>query len=258
MKYIDRRLLFPVVAATAWAQQPSPAAAEAEAALRARAEQFFQLQVEKKYRQGEAFVADDTKDDYYNGNKFSFKNFSIQKIELLDDNTRAKVTLKAKVTLTMPAAGAVDFDAPLTTTWKVEGGEWMWYTEHGPLISTPFGAIRSEPASGAPPRVNMPGAAPDISTMQHLVKIDRNSVALSTATPEENVTVSNDLPGAVDLELSSDHGESFKAQIEKKHLNAGEKTFIHFVSTGESREDKVVQVLVSPFGTQLEIRVTRK
>ena len=60
MRYIDRRFLFPVAAATAWAQQPSPATAEAEAALRARAEQFFQLQVDKKYRPAEAMVAEDT------------------------------------------------------------------------------------------------------------------------------------------------------------------------------------------------------
>src|SRR5271154_6051875 len=109
MRYIDRRFLFPVAAVTAWAQQPSPAAAEAEAALRARAEQFFQLQVNKKYRPAEAMVADDTKDLYYDGSKFNIDNFSIQKIELLDDNTRAKVTIKTKVTRIAPGFGAMVF-----------------------------------------------------------------------------------------------------------------------------------------------------
>ena len=48
------------MAITAWAQQTNPAASKAEKALRARAQQFFQLEVDKKYRQAEAFVAVET------------------------------------------------------------------------------------------------------------------------------------------------------------------------------------------------------
>jgi len=44
---MDRRLLFPALAATAWAQQTSPAQAAADKALRARLNQFYQLMVEK-------------------------------------------------------------------------------------------------------------------------------------------------------------------------------------------------------------------
>src|ERR1700691_5106919 len=99
MRYIDRRFLFPVAAVTAWAQQPAPAAAEAEAALRARVEQFYQLQVDKKFRQAEALVAEESKDDYYNRSKPDIKGFSIQEIQLLDDNTRARVTLKGKLVI---------------------------------------------------------------------------------------------------------------------------------------------------------------
>ena len=81
---MDRKLLLPVVAVTAWAQQANPAAVEAEKAVRARAQEFFDLQVGKKYRQGEAMVAEDSKDDYYNGDKYSFKSFTIQRVELSD------------------------------------------------------------------------------------------------------------------------------------------------------------------------------
>ena len=93
---MDRRLIFPAVAITAWAQQPPPAPPEVEAALRARVEQFYQLEIDKKFRQAEAFVAEDTKDDYYNGSKPAIKASSIQKIEWSDNNTRARVTSKAK------------------------------------------------------------------------------------------------------------------------------------------------------------------
>jgi len=80
---------FPAVAITAWAQQTNPAAAKAEKALRARVEQFFQLQVDKKFRQVEPMVAADSKDLYYNASKPDLKAFEVQKVELLDHNTRA-------------------------------------------------------------------------------------------------------------------------------------------------------------------------
>jgi hypothetical protein len=259
MKYSDSKFLFPVMAVTAWAQQPSPATREAEAALRTRAEQFFQLQVDKKYRQAEALVADDTKDNYYNGNKFSIKGFTIQRIELLDDNTRAKVTINGKVTLQIPTGGAVDLDAPSTTLWKLEAGQWVWYIDETAVVQTPFGPIKVQPGDGKSPQLTMPGKAPDIATLQNSVKIDRTSVELTAEAPEQTVSVSNELAGGVDLELGSVRDtDGFRAEIEKKHLEAGEKTLIHFTATKGKAAERVMQVLVSPLGSQLDIRVTKK
>jgi hypothetical protein len=257
MRYIDRRFLFPVAAATAWAQQPSPAAAEAEAALRARAEQFFQFQADKKFRQGEALVADDSKDNYYNGNRFNIKSFTIQKIELLDDNTRAQVVIKSRLTVITPIAGPVDLDSVATTLWKLENGQWVWYIEHEPVVQTPFGSVKTQEGKGAAPPAAKPGRAPDISVLRSLVKIDRNAVILTAEAPQQTVTVSNGLPGGVDLEL---HGRAagFRAEMEKKHLEAGETTLIRFTATGGSTGGGVVQVLTSPIDTELDIRVTIK
>jgi hypothetical protein len=256
MIYIDRRFLFPVVAATAWAQQPSPAAAEAEAAVRMRADQFFQLQVDKKYRQGESMVADDTKDYYYNNGKFNIKSFSIERVELLDDNTRAKVTIKAKVTLVTPNAPPMDFDAPLTTLWKVEDGKWVWYFDAAVALETPFGKIKpgSNSATSSSP-LSMAGKVPDLASLRALVKIDRNSVELIPDGPPQTVAVSNDLPGGVDLELRSDRMTGMSAQLEKKHLEAGEKTVIYFRASTGSEGAGLVRLMVSPVALQLDIRV---
>jgi hypothetical protein len=254
MRYIDRRFLFPVAAVTAWAQQPSPAAAEAEAALRARAEQFFQLQVDKKYRPAEAMVADDTKDAYYNGNKFSINGFTIQKIELLDNNTRAKVTMKAKVTRPVPTVGIVEFASMAETLWKLENGQWVYYIDQSATVPTPFGGFKAQ-SNGAPPPLAMVGKAPDISTLRSLVKIDRNSVDLTSDEPLQTVIVSNDLPGGVDLELLSDHIPGLSLQLEKKHLDAGEKTAIRFRTAGKEKGEGAVHLTVSPIAVQLDIRV---
>ena len=67
------------------------------------------MEVDKKYRQAEALVAGDSKDEYYNSNKYNIKSFKIQKIELFNNNTRAKVTILAKVTLIIRAGAANGF-----------------------------------------------------------------------------------------------------------------------------------------------------
>jgi hypothetical protein len=255
MRYIDRRFLFPMAAATAWAQQPSPAAAEAEAALRARAEQFFQLQVDKKYRPAEAMVADDTKDLYYNGKKFNITSFSIEKIEMLDDNAHARLTIKAKVKRAVPGFGFVDFDAPATTLWKVEDGQWVYHIDQAPTLETPFGPLKEQKGNGGPPTLSKVGKAPDISTLRNMVKIDRDSIDLGQDNPSQTVTVSNDLPGGVDLELQAGKIPGLSAELEKRHLEAGEKTAIQFRATGDDKAAGVVHLMVSPIAAQLDIRV---
>jgi hypothetical protein len=256
MRYIDRRFLFPVAAVTAWAQQPAPAPAEAEAALRARAEQFFQLQVDKKYRPAEAMVADDTKDLYYDGNKFNIDSFSIEKIELLDDNTRAKVTIKAKVKRAVPIIGIVDFDAPTTTLWKLENGQWVYYIDQAAALETPFGRVEAQKGNGAPsPTTAMANKLANLSELRNLVKVDRNSVDLSLNGPAQTVTVSNELPGGVDLELQADKIAGLSAELEKKHIEGGEKTVIQFRATGKDAGGGMVHLMVSPIAAQVDIHV---
>jgi hypothetical protein len=255
---MDRRLLFPIAAVTAWAQQPSPAAAEAEAALRARATQFFQLQVDKKFRQAEAMVADDTKDQYYDGKKFNMESFDIQSVELLSDNTRAKITIKAKVKLIVPAvAQTVTVDAPSITAWKIENGQWMYYVEQADFIETPFGKISRRPTPGAPsPLASMPGRAPDLATLRNQVKIDRTSAELSSENPRQTLTISNQSPGPVDLALTGDHLEGLAVKIEKSHLNAGEASKVQIELKGGSPQPQTVRIVVSPFNSELEFRVS--
>lgn len=251
---MNRTLIFPAIAVTAWAQQPSPAAVEAEAAVRARAQEFFQLQVDKKYRQAEAFVAEDTKDDYYNGARYNIKSFSIEKVELRDGDAQATVTLKAKATLTAAQIGAVQFEIPIVSLWKIEEGKWVWYREPVTAVQTPFGTIHpTQP--GAPS--SQPAAAvrvPNLADLQNAVKIDRNSISLTEDAPLQTVTVTNGLPGAVDLELTSDRIPGLSAELEKKHLDAGEKTVIRFRATDAGKASGVVRLKVSPLAQELDIQ----
>jgi hypothetical protein len=257
MRYIDRRFLLPVAAATAWAQQQTPEAAEAEAALRTRAEEFFKLQVDKKYRQAESMVAEDTKDLYYDNGKFNIKNFTVQKIELQDDNTRARVTGKARVTMVVQGASPIDLDAPSVTTWKMENGAWMYYVDQSQAVMTPFG--RFKPGVKAPSEPGLiTSKLPDIATLQNAVKADRDAVTLTQDAPRQSVVITNSLPGGVDLALSGDHLEGISVKIARKHLEAGENTSVEFSETGGTPGSQSVTIVVSPLNTLLNIQVTRK
>jgi hypothetical protein len=254
MKYIDRRFLFPVAAATAWAQQPSPVAAEAEAALRARVEQYYKLQVDKKFRQAEAMVAEDSKDEYYNRAKQDIKGFSIQQVEFLDNNTRARVTTKGRVVLREPHIGAQEFEFPLLTSWKIENGEWVWYIDPEISDRTPFGIIK--PSTGTAKGATPPAPVRmDVATLMNQVTLDTTSVTLNASNPVQTITVTNHLPGPISLELNKPQLGEVSIQIEKADLKAEEKSAVWFRLTGEAKSSGVVRLVASPLNKVFEIQV---
>ena len=233
---------------------PPPPPRQQRQFLRARAEQFYQLQVDKKFRQAEAFVAEDTKDDYYNAGKPDIKTFEIEGIELLDNNSRARVKMQRKIVVQAPI-GVQEFDIPVITTWKLENGQWVWYIEHGPRV-TPFGVV-TVPAAGAGKDSAAPPAPGklDLAALLNQVTLDKTSVVLSTSDPAQTVTVSNSLPGSVTLKLETPHLEGIAVELEKTELKAGEKSAIRFRLTGEAKNSGIVRLVVSPLNKIFEISV---
>jgi hypothetical protein len=256
---MDRRLIFPAVAMTAWAQQPAPAAPEAEAGLRARVQQFFQLEVDRKFRQAEALVAEDSKDDFYDSAKPDIKSFSIEEIEWMDNNTRAKVILKRKVGVKTPL-GTQEFELRAITLWKMENGQWVWYIDHDTPRPSPFGLI-APPSSGAakgPAGAPPPPGKLDAAILMNQVTIDNTSVILTASNPAQSVTVSNNMPGLVTLGLGQSLPEGVAVELEKLELKPGEKSAIRFRLTGQVKDPAVVRVEVSPVGKIFSIFVHSK
>lgn len=256
MYYFDRRFLFPVVAATAWAQQPAPAVDEAEAALRARVEQFYQLQVDKKFRQAEALVAEESKDDYYNRPKPDIKGFSIQEIHLSDNNTRARVTLKGKLVIKIaPQLGPQAFEMLMTASWKMENGQWCWFLDPEVISQTPFGKIKIQPNNAPTDPADRPPVKIDVATLMNQVTLDSTSVILSASNPIQTITVSNNLPGEVNLELKNPQLEGVSIEVERSTLKAGEKSAIRFRRTSEAKSSGLVRIVASPLNKVFDIRV---
>ncbi len=254
---MDRRLLFPAIAATAWAQQPSQPVTEA---LRDRVQQYYQMMVDKKYRQAEAMVAEQSREDYYNGKKPDLRGFDIMNLDLQTPTT-AKVTIRAKVVVLMPGAGGQLFDMPTPTYWILENGAWCWYIPEEVKAATPFGQMKN--GANAAGGMDMKGAAPggidnpNVGSLVDQISIDKRSVTLTAKAPEQSVTITNGLPGPLDLTLDGRvlNIKGLKVEVKPTHLDAGAKAVVTIRRVGEAKLKDVVQVVAEPFHRIFDIQV---
>jgi hypothetical protein len=114
-----------------------------EDALRARLALFYQCQVDSTFRKGEQYVAEESKDRYYNGRHQKYFSYRIIKIKFSDDFSSAQVTVLAEVDLHFQGQ-VVRSPMPFTANWKLENGLWCWYVpvpKPGELQHTPFGDV---------------------------------------------------------------------------------------------------------------------
>jgi hypothetical protein len=250
---MDRRLLFPAIAVTALAQQVSPATSEAEKAVRARAEKFLQLEQDKNFRGAWALVADDTQDYFFNAGRPDIQSFTVDKIELSDNNTYARVTYKFKSMFRAAGMAGQVFELAGVSTWKIDNGEWYWYVDQA-AVDTPFGRVSTiKGASGNHPALP---AIPDLATLQNQISVDRTSVTLSEAEPVQSVKVSNGMAGLIGLEVSSGKIEGVSVEVEKNQIKVGETAAVRFHLTGKSKASGIVTITCSPLGKAFDIHVT--
>ncbi len=116
-----------------------------EEALRERLALFYQCQVDGTFRKGEQYVAEESKDRYYNGRHQKYFGYQIIKIKFSDDFSSAQVTVLANVDLHFQGV-VVRAPMPFTANWKLENGVWWWYVpilKPGEIQHTPFGDVRT-------------------------------------------------------------------------------------------------------------------
>jgi hypothetical protein len=258
---MNRRLFFyPAAASVVWAQQQAtPAEDEAKKALEARAQTYYQLMVEKKYRQAEALVAEESKEDYYAGNKPDIKGFEILRSDIREDGQKATVTIKAKVLMLMMGAAQI-FEMPTPTYWKLDNGEWSWYIPEEVKHVTPFGKMKSDAKPGETGHSDEKGRAPEFRAMVGQVTIDKTSVTLNSKELRQTVVIENGLPGPLDLRLDP-HVQAIKGltvKADKLHLEGGQKAEIEIRWNGKVSVADTVEIVAFPLNRVFDIRVTAK
>jgi hypothetical protein len=259
----------------AWGQLQTPAE-RAEVVLRGRVTEFLQYHVEGNFRKAFDFVADDTKDDYFNSSKVQLKGFTIDKIVFADDFTKATVT--AMISKTMMIVGQ---EFPVTTpsisTWKIENGKWVWYNDPKAAWGTPLDPLgASKPvaavAQSANPQNNDTGgdllpknfdekaiAAAALNILQQ-VSMDKKEVTLANNKPsEEKVIFHNGMSGSLQLELSAPEIPGFTAKAEQANVPGGGDVPLVFRydpgDAGGRRDPITVRLVVQPVNQSYTIQV---
>jgi hypothetical protein len=250
---MDKRLLFPALAMTAVAQTTSPANARAEKALRARAEEFYKLELNRQFRQAEALVAEESKDYFYNSGKPNFKDVKVGNIEVTDAGKKAIVHITVSVELMAPGVGAQVFTAPATSNWKLEKGQWFWYFDKENALNTPFGKMKFDESKPGGNMMEIMGKG-SAASLQALVTIDRPSVTLTASHTEDTVTLTNKLPGAVTVALTGDSLQGIRAELDKTNVASGDKAVLHIKRTDGAKSGKLVMT-VGPLNLDFEVQV---
>lgn len=263
--YMDRRLLIFPLAGVVWAQQTAPDAEEAKQALVARVKQYYQLLLEKKFRQAEGLVAEESKDDYYNRQKPEIKGFEVMTAELNPDKTTAKVMVKAMTLTLMPGVGAQVFDMRVPTYWKLENDKWCWYIPEELKNATPFGTMKigevEEAAATAGKKImEGEGRAPALGVLVNQVTIDKTSILFTRKDPDQTVVITNGLPGPLTLRVDP-HAEQIgglKVTMAKTSLESGEKGTITLHWDGTKTFRDVVEIATFPVNRAFDIAVEAK
>jgi len=245
-----------------WAQTPGDlfdkAPPDVEEALRARITGFYQAHVEKKFRQADQFVADDTKDFYYEANKPTYLSFEIGKIIYSDNFTKAKAIINCKMRVIIPGFPE-PIMAPVPSTWKLENRQWYWYVDQTRGRETPFGTMK--PVEGAPSGGgSFPSlaSAPDIETLWKSVRADKNAVQLSAKTASsDQVTISSKLPGSISLQLDAPKTPGLEVVLDRTELKTGEEAKITFRSEPQEKPvTRIAEVRVRVMPTNQVIPIT--
>jgi hypothetical protein len=199
----------------AFAQQAAPKTqAEVEQELRARVTAFYQIFVDGSPRKGEAFVAEDTKDFYYNAQKLHFASFRIDKVTFTDGLNYAIVKVVGRAERRM-ASQSVMMDVPQDTHWKIENGQWVWTYHAEDYCLTPMCGANPPLPSGtegpiAPPKNLSPEEMKRLQdelvraqTLQGAMAVEPEMLKMKTdQTSSVQVTFTNPSPGYVTVALS--------------------------------------------------------
>lgn len=254
-----------LLAGAVYSQNPfDKAPPDIDDALRARLSKFFQAHVDGKPRLAEQYVAEDSKDFFYNANKPRYFSFEISRIEYSENFTKAKATVIAETVVPVPGFMDKPMKVPIPSYWKVIEGQWYWYVDLERISMTPWGKMKGgtagAPAPGAPAPVEL-GKGPDPDSLLGAVTADKRQLELSGDAPSAQVTIVNRLPGNVSLTIQNQPVQGLEMKLDRTQLKAAEKATISFRLTDKERRPTApltALILVEPVHSVIPIIVNFK
>lgn len=209
----------------AFAQEQVPPDVDQE--LRARVNGFYQNFVDPTYspRKAEPFIAEDTKDYFYDAAKLKYLSYQIGKITYSDNFTKAVVVVIGKMER-MIAAQKMLVDWPQDTHWKIENGKWCWYYHPEDFPVTPMGGQnpplptgKEPPTAGVKPKNSSPEAMRSAGAevlKQQPMGVDKSSVTFNADQPSSaEVVFTNGADGEIQIALDGPVVRGLTAKLDK-------------------------------------------
>jgi len=205
-------------------------------ALRARVTQFYTANITGKWRDAFAVVADDMQDMYLAASKDRYDRCDTMKITYSDNYTKATVHENCHGEYRwhnshLPAT------IPLTSTWRVQDGQWYWYYVQPTEVMTPWGLSKvtpDAPAKSGEIDAKVQSVLKDPTAMAKTilsqVKVDKKEISLSGyAASKDELHVINTMPGTVSIDVSCPPLPGFHIKQDKPDVGPNETSAIHFV-----------------------------
>ena len=233
---------------------------DVDEALRSRISKFYQAQVDGHPRQSEQYVAEDSKDYFFEMRKPRILGFEIKQIDYADNFTKATVLTTAQMFVKFAGFSSnKPMPMPVKTLWKLMDGQWYWYIDPATVNDTPFGKSNVTPTPPVPG-----GGLPDISqgpnpeSLYKQVRADKQSVRLKSGeASSDQVTISSHLPGVITLRLQANDIPGVEIKLDRVQLKPGESATLSFHAEprpGVPRSGFTAVVVVVPINLAIPIR----
>jgi hypothetical protein len=220
------------------AQEQAPPDVDRE--LRARVNAFYQNFVDGSPRKAEAFVAEDTKDWYYNAGKNHYESFKIVgDIKYSDNFTKAVVVVAGKMERLI-SGQVVVMDVPQETRWKIENGKWCWTYHPEDTCLTPM-CGKTPPAATAEDRAaaakRPKDTSPEAIRSAGLAVLEQQPMGLDKGTVTMNVdeassaevVFTNGADGDISIALDGPVVRGLKAKLDKTTVPGHGKAVLSLV-----------------------------
>lgn len=195
-------------------------------ALRARVDAFYQAHVDGKFRQADQYVAEDSKDAFFEADKPHYKGCRIAKISYRESFTKATVVMACKNEVAFHGE-RVPVTMPATSYWKMDGGLWWWYFVQESEVQTPFGVMKAGPENNSgPPQMPSILKDPAAAARNILAQVTVDPVALTidqTRSSKHEIHIKNGMPGAITVSVDPTGVPGLTFKPVKPQIAAGEE-----------------------------------
>lgn len=220
---------------------------EIERALRGRIELFYQAHLGQDWGKALQVVHPESANAFIGADKMRFRTYKVVAINWEENYTAAKAVIDFDTEFQFPGFGKRDVHVPLTSVWKLHGGQWYWYAvPFNPQTGkdSPFGPMFREggqktPGEPPPDLGKMVSSGPSIADLRSRVVVDRSEVTLQSDVPSEAaVRILSKFEGPVHIKLDFDELPCLSARLDKTVLQTGETATVTFSCKPETRVKK--------------------